>query len=94
MGNLELSGIDMTDKPFLLFYDLKELRHSLKVCVKQCPNRTISKINGIYDYYKETGNKLCQYDFNYNDIVNRSIPNKEPLSGSFGPCPVLPVYER
>lgn len=93
LGNLELSGIDMSNKPYLLFYDVKELRKSLKICVEECPRRTLNKIEDLYTYYKETGRGLCKYDFNYKDFENRTIADKNILSGSFGPCPVVPVYE-
>lgn len=94
MGNLELSGINTLDKPYLLFYDISELKHSLKICVKECPNITLNRIEDINQYYKDTGNNLCKYDFNYNDFRNRTIQDKNVLSGSFGPCPVMPVYAR
>lgn len=94
IGNLELSGVDTLDKPYLLFFDIKELRKSLKICVKQCPNRTLSQVSDINKYYQDTGVKLCQYDFKYSDFFNNSIQDKKVLSGTFGPCPVLPIYDR
>lgn len=93
MGNLELSGVNTLDKPYLLFYDVKELKHSLKICVKECPKRMLSKIEEVNTYYKETGVNLCKYDFDYKYFTNKTI-HKDGLSGSFGPCPVLPIYER
>lgn len=94
MGNLELSGLDTSDKPYLIFYDIKELRHSLKICVKECPKQTLKNVEDINTYYLQTKNNLCKYDFNYNDFKNASIPDKKALSSSFGPCPVVPIYER
>lgn len=93
MGNLELTGLDTSDKPYLLFYDIKHLKRSLKVCVKECPSQTLNRIEDINAYYAQTKNNLCKYDFNYNDFRNASI-DKKVLSSSFGPCPVVPVYER
>lgn len=90
MGKMSFSGIDTSAKPYLLFYDVRELKDSLKVCVKDCPKKTINSTQGIYDYYKE-GVGLCRYDFDYNELKS---PNPALLSGSFGPCPVLPIYER
>lgn len=92
MSNNEFSGLDTSDKPYLLFYDIKELQKSLKTCLKECPTRTLKKIEDIPAYYQETHNNLCRYDFNYSDFKN--IADKKVLSGPFGPCPVLPVYER
>lgn len=94
MVNNQFSGLDTSDKPYLLFYDIKELKRSLKTCVRECPKRTISKIEDIPVYYRETNNNICRYDFNYTDFANQSIIDKKVLSGSFGPCPVVPIYER
>lgn len=88
-----MSGVNTIDKQYLLFYDLKDLKHSLKICVKECPRKTLTKIEDINNYYKETGVNLCKYDFDYKYFNNQSI-YKDGLSGSFGPCPVLPIYER
>lgn len=93
MGNLELSGFDTSDKPYLIFYDIKELKQSLKICVKECPKETIRNIDDIHSYYKKTQNNLCRYDFNYDDFYNKTI-KKNVLSSYLGPCPVLPIYQR
>ncbi|XP_017777336.1 PREDICTED: CTL-like protein 1 [Nicrophorus vespilloides] len=91
MGNMDYTGLDTSSKPYLLFYDIRKLSKSLKICVNECPTETMNKVDDINAYYKKTGNKICNYDFNYNDFSNRSI-DKNILSGSYGPCPVLPVY--
>ncbi|KAF2901064.1 hypothetical protein ILUMI_05120 [Ignelater luminosus] len=93
IGTLELSGKDTSDKPYLLFYDMKELRYSLKTCIKQCPTRTLNTVEDLHKYYLETGNSLCRYDFNYNELINSRLDNKTAFSNTFGPCPKLPVYE-
>lgn len=92
MSNLDLSGLDMSNKSFLLFFDVKELRHSLKICVEACPRSTLTKPEDIYSYYKITGMSLCEYGFKYSDFKNNA--GDKLLSNSFGPCPVLPIYER
>ncbi|XP_018324863.1 CTL-like protein 1 [Agrilus planipennis] len=93
IGNLEMSGIDTADKPYLLFFDLKELRHSLKICVNKCPETKISKIEDFQTYYWKSGNNLCKYGFDFKHFSNNSIKDKNMLSSPFGPCPVLPVYK-
>jgi solute carrier family 44 protein 1 (choline transporter-like protein) len=93
MSNLELSGLDTSDKPYLLFYDIKELKQSLKICVKECPKETLKKVEDINDYYLKTRVNLCRYDFDYNDFKNKSISNKNIFSSYLGPCPALPIYE-
>lgn len=71
--------------------DIKDLRNTFKVCVKQCPDRYMSTMDDIKKYYKETGTNLCKYDFDYNSISNE---NSKFLNSRFGPCPELPVYNR
>ncbi|XP_022918127.2 choline transporter-like 1 [Onthophagus taurus] len=94
IGNLELSGQDTTNKPFLLFYDVHELKTSLKVCVEECPRKKLEKLDDIYQYNKNTRVELCKYNFQYEDIKNNTVKHKESiLSGSLGPCPSLPIYE-
>lgn len=93
MGKSEFTGLDTSDKPYLLFYDIKHLRKSLKVCVKECPIRTLNTVEDINTYYAQTNNNLCRYDFNYNEFKNNTI-DKRVLSSPFGPCPLVPIYER
>lgn len=90
LENMTLTGIDTSSRPYLLFYDIKELRNSLKICVKECPRTTLSITNDLKTYYKQ-GNGLCQYNFDYSELDK---VNAQYLSHSFGPCPVLPVHER
>ncbi|KAG5897477.1 hypothetical protein JTB14_031103 [Gonioctena quinquepunctata] len=89
IGNMALTGIDTSLKPYLLFYDIKHLKQSLKICVKECPKETLKTVQEISNYHK-LGVDLCRYDFNYKELESTRA---NPLTGSFGPCPVLPVYE-
>lgn len=93
IGTLDQSGRDTSDKPYLIFYDISELKKSLKICVKQCPSRTLNTVDDLYDYVKTSRNNLCKYDFNYEDLRNRTIADKTALTSTFGPCPKLPIYE-
>lgn len=90
MGNISLSGLDTSDKPYLLFYDIKNLRESLKICVKECPKTTLTTVNDIYNYHL-SGVDLCKYGFDYEEL--RKYNDKKLLSAPLGPCPTLPVYE-
>lgn len=76
------------DKPYLFFMDVKELRKSLKICVKKCPSKKMDTFTHIQTFYKETGSSLCRYDINLNTTTNT-----QGLNNYIGPCPVLPVYE-
>lgn len=95
MGTLQYSGMDMSNKPYLLFYDYKELRRSLKICVKECPSTTLAKINDLNTHYLQTGDSFCQYDFNYTIFKDNSISKTAlgNLANTLGPCPTLPIYD-
>ncbi|XP_022128106.2 choline transporter-like 1 isoform X3 [Pieris rapae] len=86
--NFPLAGISTVDKPYLFFLDIKELRKSLKICVKKCPSKKMETFTDIQTFYKETGSNLCRYDINLNTTTNN-----QGLNNYLGPCPVLPVYE-
>ncbi|GLV34162.1 Choline transporter-like 1 [Carabus blaptoides fortunei] len=90
-GNLELSGMDTLDKPYLFFMDIKDLKKTLKVCVKQCPTRHMDKLEDLYKFYQETGTNLCRYDINFTQAANSKT--KDVINSPLGPCPKLPVYE-
>lgn len=86
--NYHLSGISTVDKNYLFFMDVKELRKSLKICVKTCPTRKLESFADIQRFYRETGSNLCSYDINLNNVSINSN-----LHHYIGPCPTLPVYE-
>ncbi|XP_064292070.1 choline transporter-like 1 isoform X3 [Plodia interpunctella] len=68
--------------------DVKELRRSLKICVKECPNRKLESLADIQNFYRETGSNLCRYDINPNNVTST-----KDLHDFIGPCPTLPVYD-
>lgn len=90
MENMSLTGIDTSNRPFLLFYDISKLQNSLKICVKECPKTTLTSINDIKTYHNK-GNGLCHYTFDYSELDKT---NAQYLAHPYGPCPTLPVYER
>lgn len=73
--------------------DIKELRQSLKVCVKSCPNTDINTKDDFKNYYSTTKNQLCKYDFNENDLSD-PLKSKSELFHFLGPCPSLPVFAQ
>ncbi|XP_066145764.1 choline transporter-like 1 [Euwallacea fornicatus] len=91
MGNITLSGLDTSDKSFLLFYDMKNLRGSVQICVKECPKSTLTTANDIYNQHL-AGFNYCKYDFNYEELRNNKN-DKSILFAPLGPCPSLPVYK-
>lgn len=89
-NDFPLSGENTFDKPYVFFFDMKELRQSIKVCVKNCPDKLIDSKDSYRDYVQTTGNSLCTYDFNKTDL-NSSQNN---LFHYLGPCPTLPVVAQ
>ncbi|XP_070168788.1 choline transporter-like 1 [Polyergus mexicanus] len=87
-GSMELSGQDTSDKPFLFFLDIRNVTQSLKICVKQCPDRILWDMNDICTFYKETGSQLC-HDRPGDDF---SVCNSESSKFKNGSCPKPPIY--
>lgn len=92
-ADFNLSGISTIDKPYVFFLDIKEWRQTLKICVRQCPNRKLELRQDLYNFYKDTSSQLCRYDFNMS-LLNMEIPRDLNYFNILGPCPELPVYER
>lgn len=91
--NFKLSGLNTIDKPNLFFLHVKELRQTLKVCVKKCPDRFITNKDELYRFYTETNSKLCRYDFDMT-LLQQPIPREMNFFDILGPCPTFPVYDR
>ena len=87
-----ISGISTIDKPYVFFFDLKELQQSLKLCVKECPKRQIDNPKELYKYYKETDSQYCRYDFDMKHLETLSVDDEMAFHFT-GPCPKLPIYE-
>lgn len=92
--NFPLSGMNTIDKPQLLYFDLRQLKKSLKLCVKECPKRTLENPADLYNYYQQTQTKLCRYDFDMNLISTAETKSVTSYFNYMGPCPTLPIYER
>lgn len=73
---------------YLFFLDIYNVTQSLKICVKQCPDRTLNDINDICTFYKETGSQLC-HDRPGGGF---SACNSESSKFKNGSCPKWPVY--
>lgn len=102
MGNLAFSGLDMTNKPYVFYLDLSDIKTTLKICVKQCPHRQISDAQDLQTFEEETGSSLCRYDVSgsnhrsvlYPALLNQTVLdmfNKEQEKTGLGPCPKFPV---
>jgi solute carrier family 44 (choline transporter-like protein), member 1 len=78
----------------VFFFDLKEIKQSLKICVKECPKRQIDNPRDLYSYYQEAGSKYCRYDFDMNKLNDGRLSSTDEMIFDFtGPCPKLPIYE-
>uniref|UniRef100_A0A6P4FXR8 Choline transporter-like protein n=1 Tax=Drosophila rhopaloa TaxID=1041015 RepID=A0A6P4FXR8_DRORH len=86
-----LSGLNTLDKPELFYFDVKELKKSLKICVKSCPAKTMNKGKELLDYYSQTGTQLCKYDYNMQQL--NTAGESSSTFNFLGPCPSLPVHE-
>ncbi|XP_067119262.1 choline transporter-like 1 [Centruroides vittatus] len=102
MGSLSLSGLNMTDRPYVFYLNMADISNSMKICVKKCPNRFIENEMDLMMFEKETGTKLCRYDFNQDgSSFLYPVPENASLAKTFqlieenygyGPCPKMPIY--
>lgn len=91
--NIPLSGQNTINKPNVFFLDVKELRQSLKICVKKCPDRKMEDVQELYRFYQDTGSQLCRYDFDMS-LLQRSAPKGMDFFNMLGPCPKFTVFNR
>lgn len=91
-SHFPLSGMNTLDKPYLFFLDIKELRQTLKICVKECPQREIGNAVELYRYYEERDAKYCRYDFNMSLLTTQEAAGPKYFAFA-GPCPKFPVYQ-
>lgn len=82
------------DKPELFYFDVKELKKALKICVKSCPKRTLSQPRELKQYFTETGAQFCKYDYNMDQLDRPGMTKDDKIFNTLGPCPSLPVLER
>lgn len=87
------SGISTIDKPYVFFFDLKEIQQSLKICVKSCPDKDINEVDDLVKYYEEKDTSYCRYDFDYNKLKSGVRKDNEMIFHFTGPCPKLPIYQ-
>ncbi|CAG2181939.1 unnamed protein product, partial [Oppiella nova] len=99
MDELQLSGLDMTGKPYLFHLDQSNPQESIKICVKECPKTEMQNIADIYTFYTRTQSSLCRYDYNFTSTASFSLErqfsrNDQDMNrlSNAGPCPKLPVH--
>jgi len=88
---LVYSGIDMTDRPYVFFLNLNDLKSSLSICVKMCPNETLQSDAEVELFYQRTGASLCRYDYEFGPSSSRNRVSSADTSKGVGPCPSYPV---
>uniref|UniRef100_A0ABD2X367 Choline transporter-like protein n=1 Tax=Trichogramma kaykai TaxID=54128 RepID=A0ABD2X367_9HYME len=89
-GDMELSGQNTLDKPYLFFLDVKNVRKSLKICVKQCPDKQMNNLADVCDFYRRTDSQLCQ---DKPGTGFSACKNPYDERNQLGSCPAYPVYE-
>ncbi|XP_015914425.1 choline transporter-like 1 [Parasteatoda tepidariorum] len=94
LGNMTFSGMDMTDRPYLFFLNMTNLYQSLKICVKQCPYRTLRDEAEARDFEIATGSRLCRYDITEYQGRSRLYPEpiNETIANGHYACPEPPIF--
>ncbi|XP_072016877.1 choline transporter-like protein 1 [Amphiura filiformis] len=85
--NITLSGRDMTQNPYVFYFDssaLLQASASKLLCVKSCPTKTLLTLGQIADFTRNTSSKLCDYDIDVDKYESAE-------QGDMKDCPNTPV---
>ncbi|CAM1321355.1 SLC44A1 (predicted) [Pycnogonum litorale] len=85
-----LSGLDMTDKPYVFYFDLHNLKDCFKICVKKCPEQNLKNMKELVKYESETGIELCRYDFYFNENLALTYDRS---NGNYSACPKFEIFK-
>lgn len=70
--------------------DVMDIKNSLKICVKKCPDRKLETVKDICKFYNDTGSQLCHDKPNSNFSACLDPDRQEILETSIY-CPERPV---
>ncbi|XP_055913243.1 choline transporter-like 1 isoform X2 [Eupeodes corollae] len=84
--NFTVSAFDTSTKPYLFFFDNKNLESVVKICVEKCPTHNFRDVFHMFMYMdKSAYSQMCRYD--YNLLRAAHVENYPPSIGRRGPCP-------
>jgi solute carrier family 44 protein 1 (choline transporter-like protein) len=90
--DVEASGMNTENLKYLYFYDLKDWKKTLKLCVKECPREIINTAKELFNYNQKYNTTYCHYKFK-TSTLNEVRDSDENVFDKTGPCPKLPIYE-
>lgn len=99
-SEMSLSGMDMSDRPYVFFFNLKDMESSIRICVEECPSTYIEDMEGLRTFYEERNVNLCQYNFNITDQTEENVSSLSTSQLDFKvdtaeiDCPKFPIYSR
>lgn len=67
---------------------MKNVKQSLKICVKKCPDKRMNSMQDVCQFYKDTGSQLC-LDHPGGEFSACNFENRNKT----GYCPILPTFE-
>ncbi|XP_041483712.1 choline transporter-like protein 1 [Lytechinus variegatus] len=86
--NVSLSGMDMTDRPYVFFFDdiaMSKLKtRSKRLCVSRCNNETVFDLDDLHDLAINNITKLCTYNVKVDDYIHAT-------QGGLKDCPSTPI---
>ncbi|KAF6017903.1 SLC44A1 [Bugula neritina] len=84
---------DMTGRPYQFFMNIYNLAETYMICVKECPTRELKDMSEVYQYYNETGTRLCNYNIDPKEYKSQKECDLS-FTNCFGPCPAFPVWQQ
>ncbi|XP_071476563.1 choline transporter-like protein 1, partial [Diadema antillarum] len=90
ISNVSLSGRDMTDRPYVFFFDkvaFTGVIESKRLCVAQCNNETVLSRSGLYNLAASNITELCSYDVAVDSYLTAT---DQGVRAECPPTPLLP----
>jgi len=78
---------------YQFFMNIYNLAETYMICVKECPTRELKDMSEVYQYYNETGTRLCNYNIDPKDYKSQKECDLS-FTNCFGPCPAFPVWQQ
>ncbi|GAV08421.1 hypothetical protein RvY_18112 [Ramazzottius varieornatus] len=60
--NRTMTGMDMSQRPFVFSFDISNPRNALQLCVHKCPDRRLSTLRELEEFAVQKHSGLCMYN--------------------------------
>lgn len=89
--DVDSSGINTENLKYVYFFEMKNWKRTLKLCVKECPSRDINTAKELLNYNQEHNTTYCNYKFDTKILSSVRDSDASIFDEKNGPCPKLPI---